>query len=179
MTLKGDAKFKGKLTFTLKNDLRNLVNFHASSQKSENLHFDWLLLSSAYKGLEEKLQKSYVSKHWRVIQSLKKNWLLVPKNNIRNFEHFNVSSGKSENLHFDVLLLPKVYYVWAKKSTEGLYVITLANKANFEDKLPCALKNDMKDLTNFDPTLESLKICTLIGYFWPKYIMFGLNRSYA
>ena len=52
-----------------------------------------------------------------------------------------------------------------KKSTEGLYVITLANKAKFEDKLPCGLKNDMKDLTNFDPTLESLKICTLIGYF--------------
>ena len=63
MTLKGDAKFKGKLTFILKNDLRNLVNFHASSQKSENLYFYWLLLSSAYKGLEEKLQKSYVSKH--------------------------------------------------------------------------------------------------------------------
>ena len=27
MTLKGDAKFKGKLTRGLKNDLRNLVNF--------------------------------------------------------------------------------------------------------------------------------------------------------
>ena len=31
MTLKGDAKFKGKLTCGLKNDLRNLLNFHASS----------------------------------------------------------------------------------------------------------------------------------------------------
>ena len=35
MTLKGDAKFKGKLTRGLKNDIRNLVNFHVSSQKSE------------------------------------------------------------------------------------------------------------------------------------------------
>ena len=49
MTLKGDAKFKGKLTRGLKNDLRNLVNFHASSQKSEHLHFDGLLMSKAYK----------------------------------------------------------------------------------------------------------------------------------
>ena len=48
MTLKGDAKFKGKLTRGLKNDIRNLVNFHASSPKSENLLFDGLLLSKAY-----------------------------------------------------------------------------------------------------------------------------------
>ena len=31
MTLKGDAKFKGKLTRRWQNDIRNLVNFHASS----------------------------------------------------------------------------------------------------------------------------------------------------
>ena len=49
MTLKGDAKFKGKLTYGLKNDIRNLVNFHASSRKSENLHFDGLLLSKIHK----------------------------------------------------------------------------------------------------------------------------------
>ena len=57
----GDAKFKGKLTCGLKNDIRNLVNFHASSPKSGNLHFDWILLSKAYKDLDEKMQRSYVS----------------------------------------------------------------------------------------------------------------------
>ena len=35
MALKGDAKFKGKLTRGLKNDIKNLVNFNASNQKSE------------------------------------------------------------------------------------------------------------------------------------------------
>ena len=79
MTLKGVAKFNRKLTCALKNDVRNLVNFHASSQKSENLHFDWILLSKAHKCLDEKVQKSYVSWHWRVRQSLKKKWLFVPK----------------------------------------------------------------------------------------------------
>ena len=72
-------KFKGKLTRGLKNDIKNLVNFHASSQKSENLHFDGLLLSKVYKVLVEKVQKSYISWHWRMMQSLKKKWLLVPK----------------------------------------------------------------------------------------------------
>ena len=61
MTLKGDAKFKGKLTCGLKYDIRNLVNFHASSQKSENMQFDQILLSKGYKDLDEKIQKSHVS----------------------------------------------------------------------------------------------------------------------
>ena len=61
MTLKGDAIFKEKLTGGLKNDIRNLVNFHASSRKSKNLHFDGLVLSKAYKVLDGKVQKSYVS----------------------------------------------------------------------------------------------------------------------
>ena len=59
MTLKG--KFKGKLTRGLKNDIMNLVNFHASSRKSENLLFDGVLLSKAYEVLDEKVRKSYVS----------------------------------------------------------------------------------------------------------------------
>ena len=61
MTLKGDAKFKGKLTRGLKNDIRNLVNFHVSSRKSGTLRFDGLLLPKAYKDLDDKVQKSYVS----------------------------------------------------------------------------------------------------------------------
>ena len=61
MTLKVDAKFKGKLTCGLKNDVRNLINFNASSAKSKNLHFGGLLLSKAYKFFDEKVQKSYVS----------------------------------------------------------------------------------------------------------------------
>ena len=37
--------------------------------------------------------------------------VLGSKNDMRNLVNFNVSSGKSENLNFDVLLLSKVYYV--------------------------------------------------------------------
>ena len=45
MTLEGDQNFEEKLTFCFKNEKRNLVNFNASSGKSENVHFDGLLLS--------------------------------------------------------------------------------------------------------------------------------------
>ena len=48
------------LTCGLKDD-RRIWNFDANSRKSENLHFDGLLLSKAYQDLDEKVQKSYVS----------------------------------------------------------------------------------------------------------------------
>ena len=49
MTLNSDAKFEEKLTLGSKKDMKNLVNFNASSGKPENLHFDVPLLSIAYK----------------------------------------------------------------------------------------------------------------------------------
>ena len=61
MTLTGGAIFKEKLTDGLTNDIKNLVNFHASCRKSENLYFDRLVLFKAYKVLDKKLQKNYVS----------------------------------------------------------------------------------------------------------------------
>ena len=46
MTLKSHAKFKEKLTLGSKNDMKNLMNVNVSSGKSENLHFDVLLVNS-------------------------------------------------------------------------------------------------------------------------------------
>ena len=48
-----------------------------SSQNSKILHFHGFLLSQSYKVSAKKVQKSYLSWHWRVKQSLKKNWLVV------------------------------------------------------------------------------------------------------
>ena len=45
MTLKSNAKFEGKLTCGLKNDMRNLLNFHQSTRKCQNWDFDVVLLS--------------------------------------------------------------------------------------------------------------------------------------
>ena len=40
---------------------------------------------------------------------------LFSKNDMGDLVIFNESSGKSENLHFDVLLFSRVYFVWAIK----------------------------------------------------------------
>ena len=79
MTLKSDAKFEEKLTLGSKNDMRNLVNFNVTSGKSESLHFDVLLFSIAHKVPAKKVQKNYLSWHWKKIQTLKKNWLFIWK----------------------------------------------------------------------------------------------------
>ena len=61
MTLESDAKFEETLAFGFKNDMMNVLNFNASNGKSENLDFDVLLLSIAYKASAKKVQKSYLS----------------------------------------------------------------------------------------------------------------------
>ena len=45
MTLKSHAKFEEKLTCGLENDMRNLSNFHQSTQKSQNWDHDYIFLS--------------------------------------------------------------------------------------------------------------------------------------
>ena len=47
------------------------------NQKSEIWHFDGLLSSKWYKVSAKKVQKSYLSWHWRMMRSLKKNWPVV------------------------------------------------------------------------------------------------------
>ena len=61
MILKSDAKFEEKLALVSKIDMTNLVNFNATSGKSENMHFDVQLLSIAYKVSTKNVQKSYLS----------------------------------------------------------------------------------------------------------------------
>ena len=48
MTLTIDAKFDEKLTCGLKHDVRDLVEVHQTTEKSENLHFDGLLMLKIY-----------------------------------------------------------------------------------------------------------------------------------
>ena len=58
MKLKSDANFEEKLTIGSKNDMRNLVNFNASSGKSEQFHFD------IYRGCAVKNGFKNGSSHW-------------------------------------------------------------------------------------------------------------------
>ena len=58
MTLKSGAKVEETLTLRSQNDKRNLVGFNAKRGKSENVHFDVLLLSIAYQFSAKTVQKN-------------------------------------------------------------------------------------------------------------------------
>ena len=53
----------------------------------------------------------------------------------------------------------------SQKRTEELCSITLENDANIEEELTGGLKNDMRNLVNFDQTFERLKIFILMASF--------------
>ena len=176
MTLRGDGRFKGKLTRDLKNDIRNSVSFQASSWKSENLHFDGLLLPKANKDLDEKVQKNYVSWLWGVLQSLKKKLILGSKNDITNLVNFNASSGNSKNLYFNAVLLLLIAYKVSAKKVQKNYlswhrkkVQTLKKNWRFVWRMAWEI---WWTLTR---AVESLKTCSLMDHFCKQYVMFELK----
>ena len=64
----------------------------------------------------------------------------------KNKKNFHTSSRQRENLHLIRLLLPITDKVSAIKSTEKLALMT----QNFEEKLTFCLRNDMRNLVNFN-----------------------------
>ena len=61
MRVESDTKFEEKLALGFKNEMMNLVNFNAGSGKSENLHFEVLLLSIAYIKFQLKKRRRVIS----------------------------------------------------------------------------------------------------------------------
>ena len=146
MTVKSDAKFAEKLKCCFKND-KNLVNFDLNTRNSQNFYFDWFLLCKVYNVWPKKVQRSYLTWHWRVMQNLKKNWLVVWKMTWRIWQIF---TRALENLWRETFIQSRKCK--SLKFTEELCVITMKNDAKFEEELTCHFKIVMRNLTNFDPS---------------------------
>ena len=114
MTLRSDAKFEEKLTLVSKIDMRNLVDFNGSSGKYENLHFDVLLLSEVYFVEAKKIQRSSGDNTEKWCKTLGGFDKCFEKWH-EQFGEFWSNTPKSQNVHFNGLLLTKVHNVWAKK----------------------------------------------------------------
>ena len=58
--------------------------------------------------------------------------------------------------------------------------MTLKGDAKFKGKLTCGLKNNFRNFLNFRKLLmqavESLEICTLMGFFCPKHIKIQIKK---
>ena len=109
------------------------------------------------------------------VQSLKKNWLLVPKMT-RNVVYFNVTSGKSESFHFDVLLFSIAYKVSAKKVQKNYLSWYWKKIQTLKKNLLFIWKMTWENWWTLTRAVESLKICTLVGYFCRKYVLFEQKK---
>ena len=76
-------------------------------------------------------------------------------NESTNLVKLNVSSRKSEILHFDGLLWSKSCTVSAKKSIEELSLMTLKSDEKFIEKLTCSIKHGIRNLLIFTQPLKS------------------------
>ena len=150
MALKIDAIFEGKLTCASKNDkfwpeYSKVSKFglwwdpYAQSRKCINLKFTGELCVMTIKK-DAKFEEELTCQFKIEIEEFAEFWL----------EH----SKNLKNLHFNVLLLTKVYNVWAKKSTDRLCLMALKIDAKCEGKLTCAFKDYMKNLANFSLQAE-------------------------
>ena len=83
------CKFEEKLTCGLKNDLRNLANFHQSTWKSQNWDFDGILLSKVEKVWPWNSQRSYNAK-------FEEKLTCHFKTDIRDLTNFDSSTRKSK-----------------------------------------------------------------------------------
>ena len=75
-------------------------------------------------------------------------------------EHLKVSKL---GLWWDPFVQSRKYM--SLKFTEELCLVTMKNDAKFEEELTCHLKNDMRNLTNFDSKTQKSKKFPLIGSF--------------
>ena len=139
MTLTNNAKFDEKLIFCFKND-KNLVNFYQSIRNSQDFYFDWFLLWKVYNVWPKKVQ-SYLTWHWRMIKSLKENWIVVSKMTRGIWRTFTTAR---HSLKIGTLM---GYFIQARKSmslkfTEELYKLWR--------RIDLLFQNWLRNLTNFD-----------------------------
>ena len=70
----------------------------------------------------------------------------------------------------------KSYKVPVKKVQKRNLSWHWRSDARFKEKLTCGFKYDINDLVNFHPTILKSTNFTLMGYFCPKYMRFGLKK---
>ena len=243
MTMKSDSKYKEKLNCDFKSDMRNLMNFHPTTQKSEN----FFLIGSfcpKYTRFEGQKYRRVISHDteqwcetwinhdlvvskmtwgigWTFVRGLKnmKNCTLMasfcPKHIMLRLENYigimyhdteqwcknwRKTDSWLEKWHdaeeWCKILRKVLWGIWwiLMRVVTSLKIFTLmcyfcrkyitfvpkiyrgVMCHNTEEWYKIWAKSIMRNLTNFDPTLEILKLCTLMGSFWPKYIMFELKK---
>ena len=98
-----------------------------------------------YKISVKKIQRSYVSLYWRVMQNLKR---FVVSKMTKIWWIFIWALKSPKFALWFVAFVQNIKHV-TKKRTKELSLMILKSHAKFEEKLDCGLENDTRNLANF------------------------------
>ena len=127
--------------------------------------------------LELKKYRGVVFHDIRVMQYLRKNWLVVWK---MTWGIWQISPEHSKMSKLELWWDPFVQSrkCMCLKFTVELCVMAMKNDTKIEEELTCCFKIDMRNFTNFDTSnRKSKKTFVLIGSLWPKYILLELQKN--
>ena len=88
--------------------------FSPEQLKVSKLGYWWDPLIQSRKSLSLKSTEELCVMQWRMMQNLKRNWLVISKLTWGIWWILTRALESPKNFHFNVLLLSKVYIVWAK-----------------------------------------------------------------
>ena len=118
----------------------------------KNMYFDWSLLCKVYKVWPKRVLRAYLSWHWRdmtrKIWRKTELWFRKWQEEFGNFppEHLNVSKF---GLLWDTFIQSRKTII---TFIEEVCVMKMKNEAKLEKELTCQFNNDMRKITNFDPS---------------------------
>ena len=112
MTMRCGTKIEEELTCCFEIDRGTSRIWIQPLESLKNVFFNWLLVTKVYIVWATNVERSYLSWHWRVMQILKKIWLMVWKKDTRNLAHFHQSTWKCQIWDFDGILLSRVETLW-------------------------------------------------------------------
>ena len=143
----------------------------------KNLHFNRLSLTKVYNFRAKKVQGSYVWWQGILTQTLKENWHLLSK---MTWRIWGIFTRTLESLKIGTLMgffYPK-QKMYVLKFTVELFAMTVKkwckNWRGIDDLSVQNWHEEFDEL--WSEHLKISKICTLMGSFWPKYIMFELKK---
>ena len=126
----------------------------------KNLHFHLFLLCKVLNVWPKKVRRSYLAWHWRAMQNLKKNWLVVWKMAWRIWQTF---TRALESLKIGTLMgsFDWIFSIFPKyKKYELKFYWEVMCHGN-EEWCKIWRGIDLTNLTNFDPSTQKPKKITL------------------
>ena len=113
MTLENDAKFEEKVTCGLAKWHEEFGKYSPEHRKVSKLGLLWCTFIKSRNIISLKFTGSYVFWKWKIMQNLKRNWLVISKLTWGIQQILTQAFENLNNLHFNRLILTKVYIMFA------------------------------------------------------------------